>query len=503
MKPPGCHSGRVNLGDLFDPGLDPDKTALIAVDPDGDARHFTYRVLDRATAALADGLRSRGLRRGARIALLGANSAEYLVAYFAIMRAGLVAVPVNTQLPNGTIHFILGDAAAEFAFADRARVVSLPPDLPAVAFDTVAIENAPDTRFATSMPEGREVAMILYTSGSTGRPKGVLLAHAGQLWALRARLATYGEPAAERFLVAAPLYHMNALFSAKTALMAGASLVLLAGFASESYIGATSRFGCTVLTSVPTMIARVVKDEARLAAADLSSVRRVTMGSAPTTQALWNKARAAFPAARLTTGYGTTEHGPSTFGPHPGGLPTPDLALGYPLPGNEVRLNAGISPEEGVLEVRCPAVMEGYANLPEATAKVLRDGWYWTGDVVRRDPDGFYFFVGRADDMFVCAGENIYPGEVEALLERHPAVHQASIVPVADEERGQIPVAFVVLRPGAEADETGLKQFALANAPPVQHPRRVFFKPELPLTGTNKIDRRALAEEAAGLISRG
>jgi len=102
VKPPGCHSGRVNLGDLFDPGLDPDKTALIAVDTDGDARHFTYRVLDRATAALADGLRSRGLRRGARIALLGANSAEYLVAYFAIMRAGLVAVPVNTQLPNGT-----------------------------------------------------------------------------------------------------------------------------------------------------------------------------------------------------------------------------------------------------------------------------------------------------------------------------------------------------------------------------------------------------------------
>jgi acyl-CoA synthetase (AMP-forming)/AMP-acid ligase II len=147
--------------------------------------------------------------------------------------------------------------------------------------------------------------------------------------------------------------------------------------------------------------------------------------------------------------------------------------------------------------------MEGYANLPEATAKVLRDGWYWTGDVVRRDPDGFYFFVGRADDMFVCAGENIYPGEAEALLERHPAVHQASVVPVADEERGQIPVAFVVLRPGAEADETGLKQFALANAPPVQHPRRVFFKPELPLTGTNKIDRRALAEEAAGLIGRG
>jgi acyl-CoA synthetase (AMP-forming)/AMP-acid ligase II len=222
------------------------------------------------------------------------------------------------------------------------------------------------------------------------------------------------------------------------------------------------------------------------------------MGSAPQTQALWDKARAAFPGVRLVMGYGTTEHGPSTFGTHPDGLPTPDLALGYPLPGNEVRLSGGASPDEGVLEVRCPAVMEGYAKLPETTARVLRDGWYWTGDVARRDRDGFYFFVGRADDMFVCSGENIYPGEVEALLERHPAVHQASVVPVADEERGQIPVAFVVLRPDTEAEEADLKRFALANAPPVQHPRRVFFKPELPLTGTSKIDRRALAEEAAG-----
>jgi acyl-CoA synthetase (AMP-forming)/AMP-acid ligase II len=492
---------RTNLGDLFDPGNDPEKTALIAVDTDGHARHFRYRVLDRAIAALASELGARGLRRGARIALLGANSAEYLIAYCAIMRAGLTAVPVNIRLPEGTIRFILSDAAAEFAFADRGRLAAIPPGVAAAAFHTIAIEDARDAPFETRVPDSCEVAMTLYTSGSTGRPKGVLLSHEGQLWALRTRIGTFAEPAAERFLVAAPLYHMNALFAAKTALMAGASLVLLAGFTPHSYIDAIGRFRCTALTSIPTMIARVVKEEARLAATDLSSVRRLTMGSTPTTQALWDKARAAFPGARLVMGYGTTEHGPSTFGPHPDGLPTPDLALGYALPGNEVRLS-GDSPDEGVLEVRCPAVMEGYANLPEATAKVLRDGWYWTGDVLRRDRGGFYFFVGRADDMFVCSGENIYPGEVEALLERHPAVHQASVVPVADEERGQIPVAFVVLGPGIEPDEAGLKQFALANAPPVQHPRRVFFKPELPLTGTSKIDRRTLAEEAARLIGR-
>ena len=263
----------------------------------------------------------------------------------------------------------------------------------------------------------------------------------------------------------------------------------------QAYIDAIGAFGCTALTSVPTMIARVVKEEARLAAARLGSVRRVQMGSAPQTQALWDKARQAFPGARIVMGYGTTEHGPSTFGPHPAGIPTPDLALGYPLPGQRGapgrRRHART---KGVLEVRCPAVMEGYLNLPEVTAAVLRDGWYRTGDLVRRDADGFYFFVGRADDMFVCSGENIYPGEVEGMLERHPAVHQASVVPVADDERGQIPVAFVVLRPGAAASEDEIKALALANAMPVQHPRRVWFEPELPLTGTNKIDRRALID---------
>jgi len=483
------------LGDLFDPARTADKVALIAADGAGGHRQYTYRELGGAIASLAATLTRRGLERGARIGLLGANSAEYLVAYFAIMRAGLVAVPVNTRLPEATIAFILKDAEIEFAFAEpRYRLL-----VPAEEF--AAIGPGDDTQFATVVPAPRQVAMVLYTSGSTGRPKGVALSHPGQLWALRTRRAALVEPERERVLVAAPLYHMNALFAAKSALVAGATLVLLPRFTPEGYIDAISEFGCTALTSVPTMIARVVKEEARLAAAKLGTVRRVQMGSAPQTQALWDKARQAFPGARVVMGYGTTEHGPSTYGPHPAGIPTPDLALGYPLPGNEIRLTGGATPDEGVLEVRCPAVMEGYLNLPEATAAVLRDGWYRTGDLVRRDADGFHFFVGRADDMFVCSGENIYPGEVEGMLERHPAVHQASVVPVPDDERGQIPVAFIVLRPGAAATEDEIKSHALARAMPVQHPRRVWFVPELPLTGTNKIDRRALIDEAMLRIS--
>jgi long-chain acyl-CoA synthetase len=141
--------------------------------------------------------------------------------------------------------------------------------------------------------------------------------------------------------------------------------------------------------------------------------------------------------------------------------------------------------------------MRGYLNLPAKTREVLTpDGWYISGDVVRRDADGIHYFVGRADDMFVCGGENVFPGEVETMLETHPDILQASVVPVPDDIKGAKPFAFVVARPGHGLTEDAVKQYALAKAPAYQHPRRVLFVDELPMAGTNKIDRAALGERA-------
>ena len=149
-----------------------------------------------------------------------------------------------------------------------------------------------------------------------------------------------------------------------------------------------------------------------------------------------------------------------------------------------------------------PALMSGYYNREADTKKRLIDGWYDTGDVMRRNADGFYFFVGRADDMFQCGGENVYPGEVEKLLGRHPDVAQVCVVPVADEVKYQLPVAFVVPKPGATPSEDALRRFALDNGPAYAHPRAVWFVTELPLAGTNKIDRKALVERAAASYKR-
>ena len=275
--------------------------------------------------------------------------------------------------------------------------------------------------------------------------------------------------------------------------------MLLPQFKAVSYIDAIGDHRCTWLTSVPTMMALVVAEAERLAAVDRSSVVRVSMGSAPLTQSLIDRVKAAFPGAAVNNGYGTTETGPVAFGPHAGGLARPDLALGYPLPGVDVRLVGpdGAPADEGVLHLRTPALMQGYHNLPDKTAEVTTaDGYYVTGDVMRRDALGCYSFVGRADDMFVCGGENIYPGEVERMLERHPRIHQACVVPVADEIRGAKPVAFVVPVAGASLSAPEVKEWSLEHAPAYQHPRHVEFVEALPLAGTNKVDRRALAERA-------
>ena len=152
--------------------------------------------------------------------------------------------------------------------------------------------------------------------------------------------------------------------------------------------------------------------------------------------------------------------------------------------------------DEGELQMKCGALMTHYHKLPEITAKAMTsDGYYRTSDVFRRDENGFFYFVGRVDDMFVCGGENIYPGEVEKMLERHPGIHQAAVIAIPDDLKGHKPIAFVVKAPGAAVDEQAVKTYALANAPAYQHPRRVFFVDEMPLAGTNKIDKRVLAKQ--------
>jgi acyl-CoA synthetase (AMP-forming)/AMP-acid ligase II len=417
------------------------------------------------------------------------------------MQAGLVSVPVNFKLPADTVAYVIEDSDAKLAIGDDTRLALAPDSIPKISFDKDFAAFLDEGPFTPLKMQPDEPALFLYTSGSTGRPKGVVLSHFSHTWAMTIR-ARWPGPPGQRSLVAAPLYHMNGLASCQAIFCQGDSVVLLPQFTSKSYIETAAHYKVDFLTSVPTMIAMMLREKELLAATDLSSVRVVRMGSAPLTQSLIDQAQAVFPKALVANAYGTTEAGPVVFGPHPKGLKQPSLSTGYPHPAVELRLvrDGKVVEDEGVLEMKCGALMTRYHKLPEATAKVMTpDGFYRTGDVFRRDENGFFFFVGRADDMFVCGGENIYPGEVEKMLEKHPGIHQAAVIPVPDELKGHKPIAFVVrtgtAEGGADLDEQAVKTFALANAPAYQHPRRVFFIDEMPLAGTNKIDKRLLEKQ--------
>lgn len=490
-----------NQGDAISRDVPPDGLALIDAGGNGTERSYTYGDIIRLSGAVARGLLKRGLQRGDRVAILSANRAEFLLTFLGTMQAGLVSVPVNWKLPAETVGYIVGDCDAKLVIGDEARLPLAPDGVPKLPFDRdfaalleEGLQGGPFTP-VTMKPE--EPAMFLYTSGSTGRPKGVVLSHYSHLWAISQRVRRPG-PLGQRALVAAPLYHMNGLAMCQTTFSQGDTVVLLPQFTTKAYVEAAAKHRVAFLTSVPTMIAMILRERELLAQNDLSAVEAVRMGSAPITQSLIDQVRQVFPKAVISNGYGTTEAGPVVFGPHPQGIPQPELSTGYPHPDVQLRLvrDGREVQDEGALEMKCGALMTHYHKLPAKTAEVMTaDGYYRTSDVFRRDENGFFYFVGRVDDMFVCGGENIYPGEVEKMLERHPEIHQAAVIPVPDELKGHKPIAFVVKAPGAALDEQAVKTYALANAPAYQHPRRVLFVEEMPLAGTNKIDKRVLAQQ--------
>lgn len=484
----------------------PDPGAVVLIDR---SNHpdlvLTSDELQQRTMRLAGGLEARGLAPGSRVGMLSANRAEYYDVMFGVPAAGMVFVPLNTRLPLETQAYIVEDAALQLVIADEEHLDRVPDAVPHIVVGSPEWDTLVSTEQLPSpvAVDPADVAVQIYTSGSTGRPKGVLLTHEN----ITFTVLEYGAALpGEVMLVSAPLYHKNASMASKLAFASGGTVVLLPQFTARGYLEAVEDHAVTMCSGVPTMYALVT---AEIAASgrdwDLSSVQRVLIGSAPLTEALFDGVQSLFPDAFVTNGYGTTE-AVLEFGPHPDDKPRPKIALGYQHPMVELRLVdplTGDDSDRGELWVRSPGVMSGYHGLPKVNAERLTDGWYHTGDLMWRDDDGWYFFVGRVDDMFVCAGENIYPDAVEQMLEQHPSVHQAVVVPVSDELKGQLPAAFVRTEPGtAPLSEDDVKQFALANGPAYAHPRWVWFVDEIPLASTAKIDRNGLVTEAAALAGR-
>jgi acyl-CoA synthetase (AMP-forming)/AMP-acid ligase II len=486
-----------NPGAILARHRDSGRTAV--VDLTGAApREVSYAELAAGCEAFARGLRRAGLGPGSRIGIASGNRIGFYEVFFGSMLAGCVALPFNIRLSDDQLSALVARNEADIIFADAANAPRLAGQR-VVAFGTDYDAFLDPGPFAPVDVPDDQPLLQPFTSGTTGLPKGMVLSARAVRWAMRQMMPAGRTPdPAVTVTVAHPLYHKNAMLGSKGAFLNGGRVVMMERFDPERFVAAIGDWGVTKVHTVPTMMARIMARPDLLARLDQRSIREVHMGSAPVSQRLFDEIRAAFPRAYVRISYGVTEAGPMQFGEHPKGKPRPPRSIGCRLPEVELKLVGGAAPDQGMLMIRSPGVMQGYYGLPEETAKRLDDeGWYATGDILRRDEDGFYFFLGRDDDMFVVNGNNLYPATVEETLLRHADVAAAAVVPVEDEMRGALPVAFVVLREGAGFDEAALKAHCLATAPAWQHPRRILRLAELPLAGTGKVDVARLRRDAA------
>jgi acyl-CoA synthetase (AMP-forming)/AMP-acid ligase II len=504
-----------NLGYLFDTSivLTPDADAILQ---HGDS--LTFRQFNERINRLANGLLSLGVAASDRVAVMFNNDRRFLESLFAAMRIGAIPVPVNVKLSAESIAYVLEDSGARITIVGRTqtelahRAFALLHSPQRAVLEEVGVNRQPsfeeiiagsDSDLPRRKTGPDELCMLPYTSGSTGKPKGVMLTHNGQIWnANCVRKASIFDDT-DRALLAVPLFHKNAMLTVKAMLLGGGSLAILPGFEAAEVIRSIERWRITYMSGVPAMYKRILAEKELLQRTDLSSLRYASCGSAEVPQELLDEFTRVFHAP-LSEGYGLTEGGPDPLLNLRWGLNRRG-SCGRVFPGAEARLvnpetqQESAADEVGELVVRNPGLARGYWNLPNVTAQKFRDGWLYTGDLMRRDADGYYYFLGRSDDVINVAGEKVHPKEVEDLLLRHENIRDACVVPAPHPEKGSVPVAFVCEWTPGQTSEIQLKQFTLTQGAAFAHPRRIVFLEQLPLGSTGKLDRTILKEKARTL----
>lgn len=496
--------------------LYPNKLALVAYSSEGKEERLSYAALTHAIDRAADGLRSYGLRRGDHVAILMTNraAAEYVMIAWGAMRLGAVVVPLNARFAVPELLAAIEDMDCRYlvhetgfdetvaALTDRTdriegRCIRVGKD-----GDWAKIYEAGQA-LGGGFPDlsSEDLADILLTSGTTGRSKGVMLTH-GNAVATGAAIAggldlgpqdTYQSPF--------PLFTSSGFhFNLMAAWWAGATMVIETEVDLEATLARMTRERTTVYCAVPAVYIFML-DAFDSARHDLSSMRVFDYGGAPMAQDVIRRLAKIFPHVELRQTYGLTEAGPSgTF------LAGCDAlrklgSLGTPMPMCDVRVmrpdGTETDPDEmGEVVMRGPAVSQGYYKRPDANAEAFRDGWLWTGDLARRDADGYLFYMDRKKDVIIRGGYNITSMEVEDAIFEHPSVEEVAVVSVPHEKLGEDICAFVVLRKAKPTTKEELMEFLSARIADYKIPRRWVFVPELPRNPTGKILKNELRERA-------
>ena len=436
-----------------------------------------FDMLDR-TARVAGRLHGAGLRAGDRVLVSGEQSADFVIAHCAALRLGLVVVPTNSAYSQREIDVLLELASPRAAILERDQLRAwMPSDVLTTGID-VDLPDAIVPELDGSSPD--DPALLPFTSGTTGVPKGAPLSHGNLLASAEAvRLAWEWTPA-DTLLLCLPLFHVHGLgVGLHGAFNAGAAIQLQRGFDPEAVLAATDE--TTMFFGVPTMYAR-------LAAADglerLGRLRLCVSGSAPLSAELHERIRAAS-AQTILERYGMTETLMLTTNPYDGERRAG--TVGFPFPGVEVRLDA----DSSEIQVRGPNVFAGYLDRPDATAEAFTDdGWFRTGDIGSLDADGYLSLVGRAKELIISGGYNVYPREIEDVLRDHPSVRDVAVVGTPDPEWGEVVTAYVEADDPFDADD--VKAFAAEQLVGYKRPRAVHRVDALPRNRMGKVQREQL-----------
>jgi long-chain acyl-CoA synthetase len=473
--------------------LFPERTALAS-----GATRSTFRELHARVAHVAAALSRHGFGVGDRLAILLPNEAEYLELVYACTWLGVIAVPLNTRLSAVEIDRVLADASPRGLI----RHSSLPAPTLQVSWQLVLDEEPLDAR-GESAPEPvydpEAIAALIYTSGTTGRPKGVVLTHANIL--ANVDHSNYWVPFGEDsvYLHAAPAFHIADFPLMFAAPAQGACQVTIPKFSPTGFCEAVQRERVSHTVLVPTMI-NLLTDSWDIAAYDLSSLKVCGYGGSPMAPELIRRTRELLPELELFQVYGLSETGYLTGLRDNEHTASRLTSCGRTCPGVDLRvvdeLGEEVEPgQTGELVARGANVMRGYWNNPEETERAFRGGFLRTGDVGYQDADGFFFILDRLKDLIVTGGENVYSGEVEAVLYEHPAVREAAVFGIPDPTWGELVTACVVLEPGSTLTAGELVAHCRRSLANYKVPRHVeFSETELPKSGSGKILKRALRE---------
>jgi malonyl-CoA/methylmalonyl-CoA synthetase len=446
---------------------------------------LTHEELRRRAECVAGGLAAMGVTAETRVSLYAANSASWVLAYLGAQRAGATVNPLNPAYRAAEVEHILSDAQPSIVMVDRERrgLIERLRHGVAALMQIVELEDLPESDDVPPLPalDPSSPALIIYTSGTTGRPKGALLDHGNMLAQARGVIEAWRWEPEDRLVLALPLFHVHGLgIGLHGTLLRGASATLIP-FSPEAVVHELQAGG-TMFFGVPAMYQRLVEHLERHPV-DLSHVRLFVSGSAPLPPALFARCREALGQPVLER-YGITEGGIAVSNPYDG--PRRAGRVGHPLPGVEVRLGEGDE-----IQLKGGQVFSEYWNNPRATREVFVEGWLRTGDVGEIGPDGSLAVRGRIKELIISGGFNVYPREVELVLETHPAVVEAAVAGLPSERWGEEVAAFVVARRPVTAEQ--LIAYTRDRLAPYKCPRQVHFLDALPRNSMGKVQRSELS----------